>query len=158
MIGYDGESHYIGSFSDEQEAARAYDAAARKHHGAKARLNFPSDDESESEEEKELTPSDYRGVERQSKSSWNVRIGYDGENHYVGSFTNEQEAARAYDAAAREYAASQGNAGAAEVNFPAPGTDERRAARKYVPGRQNSVFQTFRYSAAQLPWLKVSAS
>jgi len=32
------------------------------------------------------------------------------------------------------------------------------AARKYVPGRQNSVFQTFRYTAAQLPWLKVSAS
>jgi hypothetical protein len=31
------------------------------------------------------------------------------------------------------------------------------AARKYVPGRQNSVFQTFRYTAAQLPWLKVSA-
>ena len=28
------------------------------------------------------------------------------------------------------------------------------AARKYVPGRQNSVFQTFRYSATQLPWLK----
>ncbi|MFM9433002.1 hypothetical protein ACFDR9_000031 [Janthinobacterium sp. CG_23.3] len=27
------------------------------------------------------------------------------------------------------------------------------AARKYVPGRQNSVFQTFRYSREQLPWL-----
>jgi len=32
------------------------------------------------------------------------------------------------------------------------------AARKYVPGRQNSVFQTFRYTAAQLPWLEASAS
>jgi hypothetical protein len=28
------------------------------------------------------------------------------------------------------------------------------AARKYVPGRQNSVFQTFRYTREQLPWLK----
>jgi Arylsulfotransferase (ASST) len=29
------------------------------------------------------------------------------------------------------------------------------AARKTGPGRVNSVFQTFRYTAAQLPWLKV---
>ncbi|HEX8602085.1 MAG TPA: aryl-sulfate sulfotransferase [Pseudoduganella sp.] len=28
------------------------------------------------------------------------------------------------------------------------------AARSYVPGRQNSVFQTFRYSRDQLPWLE----
>ncbi|MFT4174626.1 MAG: aryl-sulfate sulfotransferase [Rhodocyclaceae bacterium] len=27
-------------------------------------------------------------------------------------------------------------------------------ARRYVPGEQNSVFQTFRYSRAQLPWLR----
>jgi hypothetical protein len=29
-----------------------------------------------------------------------------------------------------------------------------QAARSYVPGSQNSVFRTFRYSAAQLPWLR----
>ncbi|GAB4062829.1 aryl-sulfate sulfotransferase [Uliginosibacterium sediminicola] len=28
------------------------------------------------------------------------------------------------------------------------------AARRYVPGAQNSVFQTFRYSREQLPWLQ----
>jgi hypothetical protein len=36
---------YVGSFSTEQEAALAYDAAARIHHGPFARLNFPLDGE-----------------------------------------------------------------------------------------------------------------
>lgn len=37
-----GKSRYIGKFSDELEAALAYDTAARKWHGEFARLNFPS--------------------------------------------------------------------------------------------------------------------
>lgn len=37
-----GKSRYIGKFADEVEAARAFDAAARKWHGEFARLNFPS--------------------------------------------------------------------------------------------------------------------
>lgn len=31
----------LGLFEDEREAAQAYDAGARKHHGEYARLNFP---------------------------------------------------------------------------------------------------------------------
>lgn len=34
-------SHFLGSFADKADAARAYDAAAIKIHGAFARLNFP---------------------------------------------------------------------------------------------------------------------
>ena len=37
----DGRNTHIGLFSDEEDAARAYDRAARESHGEFARLNFP---------------------------------------------------------------------------------------------------------------------
>ncbi len=36
-----GKRMWLGSFAEEEEAAKAYDAAARKYHGEFARLNFP---------------------------------------------------------------------------------------------------------------------
>ena len=39
----DSKNHFLGYFTDETDAARAYDAGALKWHGAFARLNFPPD-------------------------------------------------------------------------------------------------------------------
>ncbi len=43
QIRYKGKQHHIGVFLDPVDAAKAYDAAAAEHHGAKAVLNFPAD-------------------------------------------------------------------------------------------------------------------
>jgi hypothetical protein len=42
QIVYGGNYHYIGTFDTKQEAALAYDTAAREHGGGKMKLNYES--------------------------------------------------------------------------------------------------------------------
>jgi hypothetical protein len=103
QIRYDGKEHFRGYFEDEQEAARAYDKAARAQCGEKAQLNFPVEGESGSRKS-----SKYRGVcwnKRETK--WKAGIGYDGKQHHLGYFEDEEEAAWAYDKAATMHPPTQ---------------------------------------------------
>ena len=43
VIGHKGKNIWLGRFDNEIDAAKAYDAAARKYYGGFARLNFPEE-------------------------------------------------------------------------------------------------------------------
>jgi hypothetical protein len=109
-IRYDDKKHHLGYFEEEEKAARAYDRAARTQHGEKAQLNFPAEGESGSRKS-----SKYRGVSwEKSYNKWTAGIRYDGKLHHLGSFEDEEEAARAYDNTVRVH-----KGGSAQLNFPA---------------------------------------
>ena len=135
-IKHDGTQQHLGSFAEDQEAARAFDAAARrlrpkgKAHGVQVgsnwqRLNFPTAREEAyaaqqglptlstvgSAEQKSATAasaaaqgfrSAFVGVCWETRQGrWRASIQHDGTRHSLGAFDDEQEAARAFDDAAR---------------------------------------------------------
>ncbi|KAI9126353.1 hypothetical protein K1719_002774 [Acacia pycnantha] len=114
-----------GAYADEEAAARAYDLAALKYWGTSTFTNFPvSNYENEIEIMKTMTKeeylaslrrrssgfsrgvSKYRGVARHHHNGrWEARIGrvFGNKYLYLGTYSTQEEAARAYDIAAIEY-------------------------------------------------------
>jgi hypothetical protein len=106
---YGGKKHYLGTFDTKQEAALAYDRAAREHGRGTAKVNYESIEvaeeaaaQAEAEHTKSRPPSGFHGVQAQRKR-WQAQIRYGGKHHYIGIFDTKQEAALAYDRAAREH-------------------------------------------------------
>ncbi|KAE8710005.1 Ethylene-responsive transcription factor WRI1 [Hibiscus syriacus] len=114
-----------GAYDDEEAAARAYDLAALKYWGTSTFTNFPiSDYVKEIEMMQTVTKeeylaslrrkssgfsrgvSKYRGVARHHHNGrWEARIGrvFGNKYLYLGTYSTQEEAARAYDIAAIEY-------------------------------------------------------
>ncbi|XP_027351406.1 AP2-like ethylene-responsive transcription factor At1g16060 [Abrus precatorius] len=114
-----------GAYDEEESAARAYDLAALKYWGTSTFTNFPiSDYEKEVEIMQTMTKeeylatlrrkssgfsrgvSKYRGVARHHHNGrWEARIGrvFGNKYLYLGTYSTQEEAARAYDIAAIEY-------------------------------------------------------
>ncbi|EYU34109.1 hypothetical protein ABFS82_08G020200 [Erythranthe guttata] len=114
-----------GAYDDEEAAARAYDLAALKYWGNSTFTNFPiSDYKTEIEIMQNMTKeeylaslrrkssgfsrgvSKYRGVARHHHNGrWEARIGrvFGNKYLYLGTYSTQEEAARAYDIAAIEY-------------------------------------------------------
>ncbi|GAY61907.1 hypothetical protein CUMW_213630 [Citrus unshiu] len=120
-----GKQVYLGAYDEEEAAARAYDLAALKYWGTSTFTNFPiSDYEKEIEFMQTVTKeeylaslrrkssgfsrgvSKYRGVARHHHNGrWEARIGrvFGNKYLYLGTYSTQEEAARAYDIAAIEY-------------------------------------------------------
>ncbi|XP_061375900.1 AP2-like ethylene-responsive transcription factor At1g79700 [Gastrolobium bilobum] len=114
-----------GAYDEEESAARAYDLAALKYWGTSTFTNFPiSDYEKEIDIMQTMTKeeylatlrrkssgfsrgvSKYRGVARHHHNGrWEARIGrvFGNKYLYLGTYSTQEEAARAYDIAAIEY-------------------------------------------------------
>ncbi|KAG1661746.1 hypothetical protein FOA52_004805 [Chlamydomonas sp. UWO 241] len=106
---------FIGSYSSEEDAARAYDCTAVRLLGPGAKRNFPGETVSEipALPKKQKMRSMYIGVSwSKAKSAWQVRMEDLTEEdalrrrpqkvRHIGRFTSEEDAARAYDRTAEK--------------------------------------------------------
>lgn len=91
---------YLGLYDSEQDAARAYNAAARHLFGPYAYINdVPDDNWTMHNLSVGSKTSDFRGVHYDTKAKkWKVQIQVNKTKKFIGRFYFEIDAARAYDA------------------------------------------------------------
>ena len=116
QISVRGSPVYLGDFAHEEDAARAYDAALVKYKGM-ATVNFPGEAPlAEYKDARALTrvsakTSRFTGVawnDFSARGKWRAQISVRGTQVELGFFDDEEDAARAYDAALVKYDLSGG--------------------------------------------------
>ena len=94
QIWHDGRTHFLGSYVDEEDAARAYDAGARRLRGENAKgLNFPKPAASPKQRKPAAAAaggsgprsSRYAGVTLKA-GRWQAQIWHEGKQHHLGTF------------------------------------------------------------------------
>jgi hypothetical protein len=112
QITVDGQrTRHLGTWATENDAARAFDRAAKFYLGAAAELNLPAEQAapasaatliSEARREGKLARSSrYLGVSwATAQAGWRAQIQHHSRNFRIGVFSKEAEAAKAYDSRA----------------------------------------------------------
>jgi hypothetical protein len=123
-----GKKKFLGVFDDETAAARAFDAYVIANK-INRDLNFPSAPGAAGHRTtKKGGTSRYRGVcWYKSTKKWRARIGVDGKTKHLGSFVDEDDAGRAYDAAVRKHYPDARPKGWRRFNFPSADGEEGSA-------------------------------
>lgn len=109
----DGKPYCDETYRTEIEAAVAYNSAAAKAHGEYALLNDIPEEYLNIDVHPIVHNNKYRGVEKRPCGSFAATVKKNHKKYYLGAFSLEEDAARAYDKKAIEFFADK-----AVLNFP----------------------------------------
>jgi hypothetical protein len=149
-IKIDDETYSLGNFHTPEEAALVYDACCRYHFGEFALCNFDGDEKYSVTEAR--ARADKRRLEEKSSkyvgltwfsqiSRWHAGIRYGGIDYSLGTYDNEVDAAKAYDACARYFYGAAAHTNFLQGESRSPAKQRRLSLQNHrATGRKTSSY------------------